>query len=147
MYNVEFIKQILIYETRIPYISNDGRTLVKLQTKGTFPNLSFSLWAIFQQHMLTTNISYLWNYIWKQTPYSLSEWNSSFFHWGMPHTLATQYARDVVNQITFNIDTDIWDWPFFGWYDHKKGLFDIKGQFIDLKPDRNFLQLFIKYIL
>ena len=36
---------------------------------------------------------------------------------------------------------------FFGWYDHKMDIFDITGQFIDFKPDRNFLQLFIKYIL
>ena len=27
------------------------------------------------------------------------------------------------------------------------GLFDIKREFLDFKPDRNFLQLFIEYIL
>ena len=46
--------------------------------------------------------------------------------------------------MTFNIDTAIWDWPF-GWYDHTMCLFDIKGQFIDFKPDRNLI--IIEYIL
>ena len=46
---------------------------------------------------------------------------------------------DFVNQMTFKIETDVWDWPFLGWYDHMMRIFNIEGQFIDLKPSRNCL--------
>ena len=56
-------------------------------------------------------------------------------------------TRDFINQMTFNRDIVIWDWPYYGWYDHIMGVFDIKGQFIVFKSDRNLCKLFIKYVL